>query len=131
MIIGLEWIVIALGIITFISLGLASFTCNTHAKLSICAAVLAGLALCGTLGLFTGLMSAQANVDRQYTNYLQLQMKVIQYDDLNALEQYKVSADVMTYNLWYERNKSDLENEWSFKGTSIYAKEFDYLVIGG
>jgi hypothetical protein len=131
MIIGLEWIVIALGIITFVFLGLAAFTCNTRTKLSICMTVAMILALGSTLGLFTGLMGAQADVDRQYTHYLKLQTRVVQYEDLDVLEQYKVRDDVMTYNLWYERNKSDLENEWSFKGTSAYAKEFDYIVIGG
>jgi hypothetical protein len=60
-----------------------------------------------------------------------LQVQVAQYDDLDVLEQYKVHDDVMTYNLWYERNKSDLDNPWTLKGTSDYAKEFNYIVIGG
>jgi membrane-bound ClpP family serine protease len=131
MIIGLEWLVIALAIVTFIFILITAFTCNTCPKLSICTAVVMVVALGSMFGLFTGLMGAQADVEKQYVNYLNLQTKVVQYEDLDLFEQYKVYEDVMTYNLWYERNKSDLENEWSFKGTSAYAKEFDYIVIGG
>jgi type II secretory pathway pseudopilin PulG len=94
-------------------------------------AVLSVLSLVGAIGLFGGLKSAQDNVQKHYVEYLKLQTQVAQYDDLDVLEQYKVRDDVMTYNLWYERNKSDLETEWSLKGTSTYAKEFDYIVIGG
>ena len=53
------------------------------------------------------------------------------YDKLNMFEQYGIYDEVITYNLWYERNKSDLENVWTPKGSSNYAKEFDYIVIGG
>ena len=94
-------------------------------------ASLATILLIGSLGMYAALMSAQANIEKRYISYLKLQTQVAKYDDLDMLEQYKVSTDVMTYNLWYERNKSDLENEWTFKGTSDYAKEFDYIVIGG
>ena len=94
-------------------------------------ASLATISLFGSLALFTGISSAQSNVAEHYVDYLKLQVQVAKYDDLDMLEQYKVSTDVMTYNLWYERNKSDLENEWSFKGSSDYAKEFDYIIIGG
>ena len=47
------------------------------------------------------------------------------------LEQYEVYTKVMDYNTWYGLNKDSLENEWTFKGTSEYAKEFDYIIIGG
>lgn len=97
-------------------------------------AILASLAtilLFGSLALFAGLSSAQDYVEEHYVDYLKLQTQVAKYDDLDMLEQYKVDTDVMTYNLWYERNKSDLKNEWSFKGSSDYAKEFNYIVIGG
>ena len=93
-------------------------------------ASIATILLIGSFGMYAALMSAQGNVQEQYINYLKLQAKVAQYDDLDLFEQYKVRDDVMTYNLWYERNKSDLENEWTPKGTSAYAKEFDYIVIG-
>ena len=99
-----------------------------------CLPILVGFAvvlLSNSVGMYGALDAAQANVEKHYINYLKLQIQVAQYDDLNPAEQYKVSTDVMTYNLWYERNKSDLENEWTFEGTSGYAKEFDYIVIGG
>ena len=94
-------------------------------------ASLATISLFGSLALFAGISSAQDYIAEHYVDYLKLQVQVAKYDDLDMLEQYKVNDDVMTYNLWYERNKSDLKNEWSFKGTSDYAKEFDYIIIGG
>jgi hypothetical protein len=125
MIIGLEWICFALLFVALASILLAAI------KSSVSMVALSVLSLIGSLGLFGGLTSAQDNVQEHYIEYLKLQTKVVQYEDLDVLEQYKVADDVMTYNLWYERNKSDLENEWSFKGTSTYAKEFEYIVIGG
>jgi type II secretory pathway pseudopilin PulG len=131
MIIGLEWICFALLFVALASILLARFIGDASVKLSVSMVVLSVLSLVVSIGLFGGLKSAQDNVQEHYVEYLKLQTRAAQYDDLDVLEQYKVHDDVMTYNLWYERNKSDLENEWSFKGTSTYAKEFDYIVIGG
>lgn len=131
MIIGLEWIVIALGFATFVLVAVGLWL---QYRAEIVLAICACLALVSIVAFFIlscGITKAQANVEKNYINYLKLQMRVVQYDNLDVLEQYKVADDVMTYNLWYERNKSDLENEWSFKGSSNYAKEFDYIVIGG
>lgn len=94
-------------------------------------ASLATISLFGSLALFAGISSAQDYVEEHYIDYLKLQVQVAKYDDLDILEQSKVNTDVLTYKFWYERNKSDLENEWSFKGSSDYAKEFDYIIIGG
>jgi hypothetical protein len=131
MIIGLEWITFALLFVALASILLARFIGDASVKLSVSMAVLSVLSLISSICLFGGLKNAQDNVEEHYIDYLKLQVQVAQYEDLDVLEQYKVHDDVMTYNLWYERNKSDLENEWSFKGTSTYAKEFDYIVIGG
>lgn len=131
MIIGLEQVSIIL-FISFIALWLIGLVVHSTAeRLSIILVVLAVVCevVCG--GLVIGLMNAQNNIEEHYVDYLKLQAQVAKYDDLDMLEQYKVDTDVMTYNLWYEKNKSDLENEWSFKGSSDYAKEFDYIVIGG
>ena len=131
MIIGLEWPALIL-FVSFIILWIIGLIVHSSAEgLSTVFVVLAIVCefTCG--GITIGLTSAQNNVEEHYVDYLKLQTQVAKYDDLDMLEQYKVSTDVMTYNLWYERNKSDLENEWSWKGTSDYAKEFDYIVIGG
>ena len=131
MIIGLEWIVIIGGFITILSmcLGLAfQYKAEVFSAICACVALLSVI----VFGVFTvGIGNAQSNVEEHYIDYLKLQTQVAKYDDLDMLEQFKVNDDVMTYNLWYERNKSDLENEWSFKGSSGYAKEFDYIIIGG
>jgi hypothetical protein len=131
MIIGLEWLVIVL-FASFIILWVVGLLVHNSAeKLSTVLVVLAVVCECACGALCIGVMSAQKNIKEHFIDYLKLQTKVVQYEDLDVLEQYKVADDVMTYNLWYERNKSDLENEWSFKGSSNHAKEFDYLVIGG
>jgi hypothetical protein len=131
MIIGLEWIVIALGFVTFILVAVGLWLqCRAEVVSAICAC-LALISIVAFFILSCGITKAQANVEKNYINYLKLQTRVVQYEDFDVLEQYKVADDVMTYNLWYERNKSDLENEWSLKGSSTYAKEFDYIVIGG
>jgi type II secretory pathway pseudopilin PulG len=130
MIIGLEWICFALLFVALASILLTRFIGDASVKLSVSMVVLSVLSLVVSIGLFGGLKSAQDNVQEHYVEYLKLQTRAAQYDDLDVLEQYNVQDDVMTYNLWYERNKSDLENEWSFKGSSTYAKEFDYIVIG-
>lgn len=131
MIIGLEWVIITLGI-AFLILWILG--CILHWHLETLSTVLVSLALVCIVGfgvLSACVINAQNNIEEHYVEYLALQTRVAQYDDLDTLEQYEVANDVMTYNLWYERNKSDLENEWTLKGSSSYAKEFDYIVIGG
>ena len=131
MIIGLEWLVVVL-FASFILLWIVGLIVhNSTEKLSTVLVVLAVVCECACGVFYIGTMSAQNNIEEHYVEYLKLQTRVVQYEELDVLEQYKVQDDVMTYNLWYERNKSDLENKWSFKGTSAYAKEFDYIVIGG
>ncbi len=131
MIIGLEWIAITCGIAVIVLMVLGfifQYRAEVFSAVCACLALLCVI----TFGILTvGLGNAQSNVEEHYIGYLKLQMQVANYEDLNEIEQFKVRDDVMTYNLWYERNKSDLENDWSFKGSSGYAKEFDYIVIGG
>jgi c-di-AMP phosphodiesterase-like protein len=137
MIIGLEWLVVVL-FASFILLWVVSLLVHTVAeKLSTVLVVLAVVCECACGVFYIGTISAQNNIEEHYVDYLKLQVQVAQYDDLDVLEQPKVVNDVITYQLWYERNKSDLENEWSFKGSSNYAKEFDFpqefvdVLIGG
>jgi hypothetical protein len=132
MIIGLEYLILGLMGLCFITLVVAIiFGKLEHYTYAGILAAFAAVIAIGDICLYAATMNAQDDVEKQYVEYLKLQTKVVQYDDLDVLEQYKVQDDVMTYNLWYERNKSDLETEWSLKGTSTYAKEFDYTVIGG
>ena len=137
MIIGLEWIIIALGFITFVLVAVGLWLqCRAEVVSAVCAC-LALICIIAFFILNCGVTKAQANVEKHYIDYLKLQTRVVQYEDLDLLEQCEVYNDVMTYKLWYERNKSDLENEWSFKGSSDYAKEFDFpqefvdVLIGG
>lgn len=130
MIIGLEWIVLVLFVLFVITIAIALIF-HERETIAVGLSVFATICIVGVAAFFIGVSNAQSNVEEHYIDYLKLQVQVVQYDDLDMLEQYKVSTDVMTYNLWYERNKSDLENEWTWKGTSDYAKEFGYIVIGG
>lgn len=132
MIIGLEYIILGLMGLCLITLIVAIiFGKLNHYTYAGILAVFTVIIAIGDICLYAATMSAQDNIEEHYVDYLKLQVQVARYEDLDVLEQYEVYDDVMTYNLWYERNKSDLENEWSFKGTSAYAKEFDYIVIGG
>ena len=137
MIIGLEWIIIALGFITFVLVAVGLWLqCRAEVVSAVCAC-LALICIIAFFILNCGVTKAQANVEKHYIDYLKLQTRVVQYEDLDLLEQCEVYNDVMTYKPWYERNKFDLENEWSFKGSSDYAKEFDFpqefvdVLIGG
>lgn len=132
MIIGLEYLILGLMGLCLITLVVAIiFGKLEHYTYAGILAAFAAVIAIGDICLYAATMAAQDNIQEHYVEYLKLQTRVVQYEDLDVLEQYKVHDDVMTYNLWYERNKSDLKNEWSFKGTSTYAKEFDYIVIGG
>ena len=132
MIIGLEYIILGLMGLCLITLVVAIiFGKLKHYTYAGILAAFAAVIAIGDICLYAATMNAQDNVEKQYVEYLKLQTRVVQYEDLDVLEQYQVQDAVMTYNLWYERNKSDLETEWSLKGTSAYAKELDYIVIGG
>lgn len=132
MIIGLEYLILGLMGLCLITLVVAViFGHLKHYAFAGTLAAFATVLAVGNICLYAATMNAQENVRKHYIEYLKLQTSVAQYDDLNVLEQYKVADDVMTYNLWYERNKEDLKDEWTLKGTSSYAKELDYIIIGG
>lgn len=132
MIIGLEYLILGLLFWCLITLVVAIiFGRLKHYSFAGILAAFAAVIAVGDICLYAATMNAQNDVEKQYVEYLKLQTAVVQYDDLDVFEQYKVADDVMTYNLWYEKNKEDLENEWSPKGTSSYAKKFDYIKIGG
>lgn len=131
MIVGLEWLLVGLAVITVICLTVCFWTMPKNGEV---AGIFGMLALVFEITLIAfgiGISSAKDVVEEHYIDYLKLQVQVAQYDELDMFEQYKVNDNVMTYNLWYEKNKSDLENVWTLKGTSDYAKEFDYIIIGG
>lgn len=129
MLVGLEWLLLALAVIVIVSLIGCFIAAYRNSKVAGIFATIWVLSEVALIALDIGLSNAMDNVEKHYIDYLKLQIRAAQYDDLDVFEQYKVHDDVMTYNLWYERNKSDLENEWSFKGSSGYAKEFDYIEL--
>lgn len=127
--IGLQHIASAAIIVGTIGLISAFIIERRHYKIGgIFATLGAMLIVCG-LGAYFGIMNAQDNVESHYAEYIELKAQVAEYDELDMLEQFNVHDRVMTYNLWYEKNKEDLNNKWTPKGTSQYAEEFDYLEI--
>ena len=78
------------------------------------------------LGLFIQLIIIRSNIESKYDWYLETRLK---YEEAEGIEKmYLEMNDVMTYNLWYERNKEDLENPWNLKNAA--GCEFDYIKIG-
>ena len=131
MIIGLEWLILGLMGLCLITLAVAIiFGKLKHYTYAGILAAFAAIIAIGDMCLYAATMNAQDNIEEHYVDYLKLQIQVARYEDLDDSEQLKVAMDVETYRFWYERNKEDLENPWTLKGTSSYAKEFDYIVIG-
>lgn len=131
MIIGLEYLILGLMGFCLITLIVAIiFGKLEHYTYAGILAAFAVIIAIGDICLYAATMSAQDNIEEHYVDYLKLQVQVARYEDLDDSEQLKVATDVYTYTVWYERNKEDLADEWTLKGTSSYAKEFDYIVIG-
>lgn len=76
------------------------------------------------IGLPLGM--CKQNIHDKYDWYMETRLK---YAEAEGIEKkYLEMNDVMDYNLWYSRNKEDLENPWNFK--SAAGCEFDYIKIG-
>ena len=90
----------------------------------------ASIGVCGTaviLGLFIPLLAVTTNIEDKYDWYMETRIKYAEAEGIEKM--YLEMTDVMTYNLWYEKNKEDLENPWNFK--SAAGCEFDYIKIKG
>ena len=78
-------------------------------------------------GIGMPLSICKQNIYDKYDWYIETRLK---YAEAEGIEkEYLEMNDVMTYNLWYEKNKADLENPWNFK--SAAGCEFDYIKIKG
>ena len=78
------------------------------------------------LCLFIPLVTIRSNIESKYDWYLEIRLKYAESEGIEKM--YLEMNDVMTYNLWYERNKEDLENPWNLKNAA--GREFDYIKIG-
>jgi NADH:ubiquinone oxidoreductase subunit 4 (subunit M) len=79
------------------------------------------------VGLSIGLplSTVKQNIYDKHEWYMETRLK---YAEAEGIEkEYLRLNDVMTYNLWYEKNKEDLENPWNFKSSA--GCEFDYIKI--
>jgi hypothetical protein len=66
------------------------------------------------------------NIYDKYDWYIETRLKYAEAEGIEKM--YLEMNDVMTYNLWYEKNKEDLEDPWNFK--SAAGCEFDYIKVG-
>ena len=79
------------------------------------------------LSLFLSLVTIQSNIESKHDWYIEI---CLVYAEADGIEQeYLEMTDVYTYNLWFERNKADLENPWNLKNAA--GCEFDYIKIKG
>lgn len=77
------------------------------------------------LGIGTPLGLCKQDIYDKHDWYIETRLKYAEAEGIEKM--YLEMNDVMTYNLWYERNKADLENPWNFK--SAAGCEFDYIKV--
>ena len=120
----MNWVIILLilfVVILFLAFVGAYIYCD-YIILSIC---IVGIIV--SIGLFAPLLIVTDNIRDKYDWYIETRLK---YAEAEGIEkEYIEMNDVMTYNLWYELNKEDLENPWNLK--SAAGREFDYIKIKG
>ena len=129
MIIGLEWLIIGF-LILALSCIITMILCNIKSeKLTAFILLMCTLSLVFSGILHMSIIEGQKEVKTQYYSYVTLQLRAYNYNDLSVLEKYELTTDIMKYNLWYEKNKSNLQNIWTVKGTCELARELNYVII--
>ena len=79
-----------------------------------------------TFGIGMPLSICRQNIWDKYDWYIETRLRYAEAEGIEKM--YLEMNDVMTYNLWYEKNKEDLENPWNFKSAACC--EFDYIKVG-
>jgi hypothetical protein len=77
-------------------------------------------------GIGMPLSICRQNIWDKHDWYIETRLKYAEADGIE--KEYLEMTDVMEYNLWYEKNKDDLENPWNFKSSA--GCEFDYIKVG-
>ena len=77
-------------------------------------------------GIGMPLCFCRQNIWDKHDWYMETRLKYAEAEGIEKM--YLEMHDVRTYNLWYERNKEDLEDPWNFK--SAAGCEFDYIKVG-
>jgi hypothetical protein len=77
-------------------------------------------------GIGMPLSICRQNIWDKHDWYIETRLKYAEADGIE--KEYLEMTDVMEYNLWYEKNKEDLEDPWNFK--SAAGCEFDYIKVG-
>ena len=82
------------------------------------------LCVLGGIGIPLGIV--KQNIYDKHDWYIETRLKYAEAEGIEKL--YLEMNDVAVYNMWYERNKDDLENPWNFKNAA--GCKFDYIKIG-
>lgn len=123
----MNWLFIVFSVIPVCIIGAIIIEHAKHTAWVTVGACLMAISMGVFLGIGAPLCFCKQNIHNKYDWYIETRIK---YAEAEGIEkEYLEMNDIMTYNLWYERNKEDLENPWSFK--SATGCEFDYIKIKG
>ena len=130
MIIGLEWIILILGIIAIIGLLTTLIFCWVDFKSEIPAtisAIITLITIISFIGFVIPVLLGKSKVEKEYHKYVELRLTYLEAEGIE--KEYLEMTDIMTYNIWYENNKDKLEDEWSLWGCSDFADKFAPIEI--
>ena len=122
----MNWLII---VFCSIPVGIISIIILNNAKSTawfVVGACITALFLGVACGIGMPLGICRQNILDKYDWYIETRLKYAEAEGIEKM--YLEMNDVMTYNLWYEKNKDDLEDPWNFK--SAAGCEFDYIKIG-
>ena len=112
-------LVLAVALLIYCVIGAIKCLCRKHMGVTLASEIAIVLSL-------IPIAIVKSNIESKHDWYVETRLK---YAEAEGIEkEYLEMTDVMTYNLWYERNKEDLEDPWSFK--SVARCEFDYIKVG-
>jgi hypothetical protein len=122
----MNWLIIVLSLVPACITATIIFANAKHYNLRVIGCCGVAVLVCCMAGVGIPLGIVKQNIHDKHEWYIETRLK---YAEAEGLEKERLRLDdVMTYNLWYEKNKADLENPWNFK--SAAGCEFDYIKIG-
>ena len=130
MIIGLEWIILILGIIAIIGVLTTVIFCwiDFTSEIPVAISAIITLIIVITLiGFSISVSLGKSKVEEEYHKYVELRLTYLEAEGVE--KEYLEMTDIKTYNVWYENNKDKLEDEWSLWGCSDFADKFAPIEI--
>lgn len=122
----MNWLIIILSLVPACLILAIIFGTVKHYNLQVIGCCSVIVLMFGMIGVGIPLSIVKQNIHDKYDWYIETRLK---YAEAEGTEkEYLEITDVMTYNLWYEKNKEELEDPWNFK--SAAGCEFDYIKVG-